>query len=171
MNNFYKLRLSQIILTTILNTTSVTYAQQTEVVCDNKLAQALVKFGENSDDTEIKRRSLEMKQSCEEEQKAKQKAAESLENLEIWKEMKREISKLPDKDMYQEVLERSVKELKLHPHDVSKMMEKDDPKIRAVFDRMIKEENQKLFNEIKAKRIAQRKLQDKGSNKQRENEK
>ena len=85
--------------------------------------------------------------------------------------MKREISKLPDKDMYQEVLERSVKELKLHPHDVSKMMEKDDPKIRAVFDRMIKEENQKLFNEIKAKRIAQRKLQDKGSNKQRENEK
>jgi len=94
-----------------------------------------------------------------------QKAVASQENLEIWKEVDKVLARLPNRDMYQEVLDRSVKELRMHPYDVVKMMEKSDPKIKAIFNKMIKERNQKIFNEIKTKRIAQRKLRDKVPNK------
>lgn len=163
MSTRHKFNVRLLILVAILSSYTVTYGEQTDVVCANKLTQGLIKLGENSDDPELKRRSLELKQACAEEQRAIQKMAESKENLEIWKEVAK--VRLPDKDMYQEVLDRSVKELRMHPYDVVKMMEKNDPKIKSIFNKMIKEINQKIFNEIKAKRIAQRKLRDKTSNK------
>lgn len=152
-------------LIAILNSYSGVYAEQAEVVCGDNLTQGLIKLGKNSDDPELKRRSLELKQTCEEERKAMQKAVASQENLEIWKEVDKVLARLPNSDMYQEVLDRSVKELRMHPYDVVKMMEKSDPKIKAIFNKMIKERNQKIFNEIKTKRIAQRKLRDKVPNK------
>jgi hypothetical protein len=162
MNNF-NIRLFTLI--TILASYAVTYGEQTDTVCADNLTQGLIQLGENSDDPELKRRSLELKESCVQQQRAKAKMEESRENLEIWKEVDKVLAGLPNRDMYQEVLDRSVKELRMHPYDVVKMMEKGDPKIKSIFNKMIKERNQKIFNEIKAKRIAQRKLRDKNSNK------
>lgn len=164
ISTWNKFNVRLLILVAILSSYAVTYAEQTDIVCsDNLIVQGAIKMGENSNDLELKRRSLELKKACAEELRARQKVLESKEDVEIWKEVDK--VRLPDKDMYQEVLERSVKELRMHPYDVGKMMDKDDPKIRSIFHKMIKEIKQKIFNEIKAKRIAQKKQQTKNSNK------
>ena len=104
---------------------------------------------------ELKVLGKKIKKTHKENKRLKAKLAQSEEVIEIRKEMQKRITQeeIYNRDRSLDLLERCKKELNMHPSDIKKMMDRDDPRISVIWKKMVKEEEQRLYNQIKEERI------------------
>ncbi len=107
-------------------------------------------------DPESKAKALEVKKSYEHKQILKKKVEAQQEHIAILEEMESINSIQPEKDDYDAIVNRGSKVLQLPKIEVVRMIEKGDPRIKKIFDKMVKEEYEKLYNEVKAARLARK---------------
>lgn len=128
----------------------------------DNLTTAIIKMldsGQLDKDPESKQKAIAVKKSYAEQKKAEAALAKSTKELEIRKEIQRltEAQNGIDQDMSQALQERCVKELKLDSFTIFKMMEKRDPLVLKIWDKMVAEDMQKLRKQAELNIAAKRK--------------
>lgn len=152
-----------LILLTFLSTFSFscfadTIPQESTLNYDD-IVQTIIKIeesGAHDSDPELKKKAQAVKESYEKEQKLKKQVEAQREKVEILNELKAIYDRMPERDYYHEVLERSSMELKMPKLAVVKLINNGDPRIGKIWKKMQAEQYQRLYNEVKTRRDKQK---------------
>ena len=112
-----------------------------------QVAIQMLDSGMLDNDPELKKNAAELKTAYQKEQHAKATMEDQRERVEILEEAQRIINQSPERDSYHDVLKRTAKDLNIHLKDAQVLVDRQDPRVIRIWNKMVSEETDKVYKQ------------------------